>query len=98
MAKVVDAPENWHWRNTMKVVRFFNFDARAGFFLVLVLVHARLWTFLTLIGVMMVFYLLERKGLTFPAAMRALRVWIIGPERPAWIMTRRNKLTDTGSG
>lgn len=98
MAKVVEDITNWHWRNTMKVVRFFNFDARAGFFVVLVLIHARTWTFMLLGTIMCVFYMLERKGLTFPAAMRALRVWIIGPDRPAWIMTRRRKLTDTGSG
>lgn len=97
MVKVVDAAGTWHWRNTMKVVRFFNFDARAGFFLVLVLVHIRVWTLITLLCVMLVFNLLERKGLTFPAALRALRVWIIGPNRPAWYSTRRNKLTDTGS-
>ena len=88
----------WHWRNTMKVVRFFNFDARAGFFLVLVLVHARTWTFCLLIIVMSGFYILERKGLTFPSALRAFRVWMIGPDRPAWLFTRRNKLDDTGSG
>lgn len=87
----------WHWRNSMKVVRFFNFDARAGFFVVLVLVHARLWTFILLGVVMAVFYLLERKGLTFPAALRALRVWLIGSYRPAWIWTRRRKLVDTVS-
>jgi intracellular multiplication protein IcmT len=87
----------WHWRNTMKTVRFFNFDARAGLMLVLVLVHARLWTLYMLIGVMLLFYVLERKGLTFPAALRAARVWVIGPNRPGWIFTRRRKLLDTGS-
>lgn len=88
---------DWHWRNTMKTVRFFIFDARAGFFVVLVLVHARLWTLMTAIGVMLVFNLLERKNLTFPAAIRALRVFFIGSFRPGWIWTRRRKLTDTGS-
>ena len=33
-------PDDWHWRNTMKPVRFFNFDGRAGFFLVLFIVRA----------------------------------------------------------
>lgn len=89
--------QQWHWRNTMKPVRFFQFDARAGFFVVLLLVHARLWTLCLLIGVFLVFYLLERKGLSFSSALRAFRVWIIGPYRPAWIWTRRRKLLDTGS-
>lgn len=89
--------QGWHWRNTMKIVRFFNFDARAGFFVVLLLVHARLWTLGLLITVLMVFWILERKGLTFMAALRSLRVWVLGPYRPAWIWTRRRKLRDTGS-
>lgn len=90
--------ESWHWRNSMKTVRFFIFDARAGFFVVLVVIHARLWTLLLAITVMTVFWLFERKSLTFPAALRAIRVWLIGPKRPGWIWTRRRKLIDTGSG
>jgi len=91
------ADGGWHWRNSMKTVRFFIFDARAGFFVVLVLVHARLWTLGLAVGFMGIFYLLERRSLTFPAALRSLRVWLIGSRRPAWIWTRRRKLTDTGS-
>lgn len=94
---VVVQQQTWHWRNTMKIVRFFHFDARAGFFLVLLVVHARLWTLYLLISVMFVFWLLERRGLTFPAALRAVRLWLIGPTRPGWIWTRRRKLLDTGS-
>lgn len=89
--------QGWHWRNSMKTVRFFIFDARAGFFVVLVLVHARLWTLCLAVLVMTIFWLFERKSLTFPAALRAIRVWIIGPYRPGWIWTRRRKLQDTGS-
>ena len=64
--------ESWHWRNSMKTVRFFIFDARAGFFVVLVVIHARLWTLLLAITVMTVFWLFERKSLSFPAALRAI--------------------------
>lgn len=88
---------SWHWRNTMKPVRFFTFDARAGFFVVLLLVHFRLWTFLLLVTIFTVFWILERKGLSFASALRAGRLWIVGKKRPAWIWTRRRKLTDTGS-
>ena len=87
----------WHWRNTMKVVRFFTFDARMGFFAVLVLLHARLWTLELMVLSMIIFYIFERKGLRFPAALRAIRVWMLGSRRPGWIWTRRNKLLDTGS-
>lgn len=82
----------------MKPVRFFQFDARAGFFIILVLVHARLWTLGLMIAVNLVFWILERKGLSFAAAMRAIRMWFVGPVRPAWIYTRRRKFLDTGSG
>jgi hypothetical protein len=81
----------------MKPVRFFNFDARVGIFLVLVMVHARLWTLLLFIFVLAVFWVLERKGLTFPAALRAARVWMLGPNRSAWYWFRKRKLLDTGS-
>ena len=88
---------DWHWRDTMRPARFFQFDARVSFFIVLLLVHARIWTFLLLLAVLGVFGLLERKGLSFPSALRAFRVWLIGKERPAWIYTKKRNLIDTGS-
>jgi hypothetical protein len=60
--------------------------------------HARLWTLLLLILVLVIFWILERKGLSFTAALRALRLWLVGNYRPAWVYTRRRKLLDTGSG
>lgn len=89
--------QTWHWRNTMKPVRFFQFDARAGFFIILVLVHARLWTLYLMIGVCVIFWILERRGLSFASAMRALRLWFTGPYRPAWMYSRKRKFLDTGS-
>lgn len=91
------ADGSWHWRNTMKPVRFFTFDARAGLFVVLLLVHARLWTLVLLITIFVIFYLLERKGLSFASALRAGRMWFVGRSRPAWIWTRKRRLLDTGS-
>jgi hypothetical protein len=60
-------------------------------------VHARLWTLYLLIGVNIIFWLLERRGLSFAAALRSGRLWLIGPKRPAWIYTKRRKFEDTGS-
>lgn len=93
-----DRMRGWHWRNTMKPVRFFGFDARAGFFVILVLIHARMWTFGLMLSVLVIFWILERKGLSFASAIRALRRWLTGAHRPAWIWTRKRKMTDTGSG
>jgi intracellular multiplication protein IcmT len=92
-----DNIQTWHWRNTMKPARFFHFDARVSYFLLLVLLHARLWTLELMLAVGCIFWILERKGLFFAAALRALRVWFIGKYRPAWIFSRRRKMLDTGS-
>lgn len=87
----------WHWRNTMKTARFFNVDARAGFCWALVLVHFRKWTILFALTVTIIFVLLERRGLSFPAAMRSFRRWLIGQYRPGVVYTSKRKFKDTGS-
>jgi len=87
----------WHWRNTMKPARFFILDGRAVFFVVLVLVHARLWTIYLLVIVGIVLWILERRGLSFAAALRSVRLWLIGDHRPAWIYSRRRIFLDSGS-
>src|SRR5690242_2153108 len=88
--------QNWHWRNTMRPVRFFNLDARAALPFCLLLVYARPQTLVLTIVVTAVFWFLERKGLTFPAALRSLRVWLIGRDRPAWVAMRHRRLRDFG--
>ncbi|MDD9900228.1 MAG: IcmT/TraK family protein [Alphaproteobacteria bacterium] len=87
----------WHWRNSMKPVRFFNLDGRAGFFVVVFIIHARLYTLCLLLTVFFVLWLLERRGLSFPAALRSIRVWMVGPYRPGLMRLRRAKMKDTGS-
>ena len=72
-----------HWRNTQKPARFFFLDARAFLAILLFLVHARLWTFVLAIILMLIFWALERQGLTFESALRALRSWFLGSRRPA---------------
>ena len=72
-----------HWRNTQKPARFFALDARAFVAILLFLVHARLWTFLLALVIMLLFWILERRGLTFEASLRAFRSWTLGRVRPA---------------
>ena len=72
-----------HWRNTQKPARFFMFDARAFMAVLLFLAHARISTFIIAIVTMLVFWLLERRGLTFDSALRAFRRWFLGSRRPA---------------
>ena len=87
---------NWHWRNTMRPVRFFNLDARAAFPFLILLVYFRKHTLILTIIITSIFYFLERRGMTFPAAMRTFRVWCIGVDRPGWVSFRRRRMTDYG--
>ncbi len=87
---------NWHWRNTMRPVRFFGFDARAAIPFAVLLFYARISTIILTIVITMIFWFLEQRGFTFPAAMRALRAWLCGQNRPAWIRHRHRKMRDFG--
>ena len=91
---VLQEKMNWHWRNSMRTVRFFSFDARASLPLPLLLVYARTSTLVLSIVFLLVFRYLERKGLTFPAAVRNFRSWIIGRDRPGWINVHRKNFND----
>ena len=87
---------NWHWRNTMRTVRFLAFDARAALPIPLLLVYARTSTLILTVITLMLFRFLERKGLTFPAAIRNMRSWMVGKDRPGWISAQHKKFTDYG--
>lgn len=87
---------NWHWRNNMRIVRFFMLDARAALPFLLLLVYLRWSSVILAVIVTTIFYLLERKGLTFAAALRNLRQWIVGRDRPGWISVHRKRFIDWG--
>jgi len=76
-----------YWRDSQRPPRFFMFDARAVFPVVIFLFHARLWTFSLAIIIMILFWILERKGLNFTTALRSFRSFLVGSNRP-----RRSKL------
>ncbi len=85
---------NWHWRNSMRTVRFLAFDARAALPIPLLLVYFRWSTVILTIVFLLVFRYLERKGLTFPAAIRNLRSWLIGKNRPGWVSAQHRSFKD----
>lgn len=87
---------NWHWRNTMRPARFFSLDARAALPFFVLLVYARPVTLALTLLIVAFFWLLERRGLTFPAALRAIRVWIIGDRRPGWYSYAHRRMRDFG--
>ena len=87
---------NWHWRNTMRPVRFFNMDARAGVPYFMLLIYARPITLVFVLITTVTFKIMEKRGLTFPAALRAFRLWLFGDERPGWLTIRRRTMKDFG--
>jgi len=80
----------------MRPIRFFNLDARAAFPFFMLLVFFRPITIILTILSTFTFVVLEKRGLTFPSALRGLRLWVNGQKRTAWISLRRRKFTDFG--
>lgn len=87
---------NWHWRNSMRPVRFFAFDARCAIPFFILLFHARWSTFTLAVVMTCIFWFMERRGLTFDASLRAFRSWLLGQSRPGWISYNRKKMVDFG--
>lgn len=87
---------NWHWRNTMRPVRFFSLDARAAIPYFVLLVYFRPVSLFVTTVLTLLFMFLERRGLTFPAALRAFRVWIVGRNRPGHLIVRHRRMKDFG--
>lgn len=96
MANNIETDGDWHWRNSMKYVKFFALDARVALFLMIFLLHMRPWTFGLFCAVCLLFWLLERKGLSFDAAIRSFRTWLLGSKRPAYLWLRRRRMRDFG--
>lgn len=87
---------NWHWRNTMRPIRFFGLDARAVIPFTLWLVYLRPVTIVLTILSTALFVILEKQGLTFPAAMRKFRRMMISDIRPGKSMFRYRRMQDFG--
>jgi intracellular multiplication protein IcmT len=87
---------NWHWRNTMRPLRFFNFDVKAIIPFFVLLFYARISTLVICVLSTLTFWALEKKGLTADSALRALRVVIVGNFRPGLPRFRYRRLKDFG--
>ncbi|PZP57322.1 MAG: type IV secretion protein IcmT [Micavibrio aeruginosavorus] len=87
---------NWHWRNSMRPIRFFALDARAAMPLCFLLPFPRWSTLILAVSVIIFFVFLEKRGLTFPSAMRSIRGLIFGDRRPALMTFKYRKLKDFG--
>ena len=71
------------WRNTMRPVRLFVIDARALIPVMVFVMHVRWGTLYLACAGIAVFTVLEWFGLTFPAAIRTVRRYVVGAVRPA---------------
>ena len=85
-----------HWRNTARPARFFMVDARACLVVLLFLVHVRLWTLFLMIGVLILFSIMERYGMTMPVAMRRIRLFFVGAYRPALVKAAQRRFHGSG--
>ena len=92
----LEARVNWHWRDSMRTIRFLSFDARCAILVPVWLVYLRWSTIILSFIVFYVFRYLENKGLSFPAALRALRANIVGRDRTGLPRSQRHKFCDYG--
>jgi len=80
----------------MRTVRFFNLDARAALPFFILLVYARPVTIILTLMITIMFNILERRGLSVPAALRKFRCWIVGDVRLAWYYYSYRRMRDYG--
>lgn len=92
----LEAKLNWHWRDSMRTIRFLSFDGRVAFLIPIWLLYLRWSTIIISFMVFYVFRFLENKGLSFPAAIRAFRSWVVGRERPGLLSANRHHFIDSG--
>jgi intracellular multiplication protein IcmT len=80
-------PPTAHWRDSARTARFFMFDARAAFPIIIFLMHIEFWTGMMVLFSCVFFAIIERYGFTVPVFFRWLRVFFAGPNRiskPWW--------------
>jgi intracellular multiplication protein IcmT len=83
-----------HWRNTYRPARFFFLDIRAGVIILASLIHIRLWTITLDVIVVILAWYIERIGLGFDGALRAVRAWFAGEVRPALPAHKIRRIVD----
>ncbi|HLD17002.1 MAG TPA: IcmT/TraK family protein [Coxiellaceae bacterium] len=78
-----------HWRDSARPVRFFIWDVKAAFPLLLLLVHVKVWTVIVALGATFFFSLLNRYGFSVEVFLRWLRTTIGGNRKMAnpWWMS-----------
>jgi len=72
-----------HWRDSARPVRFFIWDSKNAFPMLLFLLHIRLWTFIVAVAATLFFTLLNRYGFSIEVFLRWFRNIIAGKRKMA---------------
>jgi intracellular multiplication protein IcmT len=78
---------NAHWRDSARTIRFFIWDGRLAFPMILPLLYMRIWTWSVALVCMCFFSILNRYGFTPIVFLRWLRTKIAGDRKlvkPSW--------------
>ena len=75
--------QNAHWRDSARPAKFFIFDAKAAFPLLLFLLHIEVWTFVLALSAMFFFTTLNRFGYSTIVFLRYARSFFAGKRKMA---------------
>ncbi|PIZ04172.1 MAG: phosphoesterase [Gammaproteobacteria bacterium CG_4_10_14_0_8_um_filter_38_16] len=78
-----------HWRDSARPIKFFMWDGRAAFPVVIFLMHIAWWTFVLTVVLIIFFSILNRYGFTPTVFGRWLRTLVAGNRKMAvpWWMS-----------
>lgn len=77
-----------HWRDSARPIKFFIWDGRAAFPVVIFLMHIALWTFILTAVLIIFFSILNRYGFTPAVFFRWFRTQLAGDRKlssPWWL-------------
>ena len=70
-----------HWRETARNARFYFMDAKVSLFILLFLVHMKLWTFILAVSVIAILTALDYYRYPLPVAWRILKSFLAGSKK-----------------
>lgn len=76
------------WRDSARYPKFFGFDSRAVFPIIIFLLHIQYWTFILSVVSMVFFSVLMRYGFTMGTFLRFIRASVAGKRKmakPWWV-------------
>lgn len=76
-------PEDAHWRDSARSVRFFIWDGKTVFPMLLFLLHIRWWTFIVAVSAVFFFTILNRFGFSVEVFLRGFRSFLAGSRKLA---------------